>query len=308
LKAQIKRRRSLGSRVLANDVKPAKIKVNGQISLACMLASIQVVMFCIAGFYRYRGYRGIPADAEKSESMSEKNLPARWVQQESRRKLVGEIEVRDSGHRERGTAMPIYDDSKTSRTLLGRLAVSPPDDKAWEEFVDRYGPRIIHWCRAWRLQDADVLDVSQAVLTKLSVRLKQFEYDPTGSFRRWLRTLVERTVVDLLGARDRKPAGATPYIELLENVEARADLVRRLEEEFDLELLELAVAQVRQRVAPRTWEAYDLTAREGCPAPEVAARLQMNVATVYKAKSSVIQLLQAEVRKLEGDRLINGPG
>ena len=70
----------------------------------------------------------------------------------------------------------------------------------------------------------------------------------------------------------------------------------------------MAVTHVRQRVAPRTWEAYNLTAREGCPVPEVAARLQMNVATVYKAKSSVIQLLQAEVRKLEEDRRIHDPG
>jgi RNA polymerase sigma-70 factor (ECF subfamily) len=95
---------------------------------------------------------------------------------------------------------------------------------------------------------------------------------------------------------------------VLENVEARGDLVRRLEDEFDLELLEMAMAHVRQRVAPRTWEAYHLTAREGCPVPEVAARLQMNVATVYKAKSSVMQLLQAEVRKLESDHLFHDQG
>ena len=58
---------------------------------------------------------------------------------------------------------------------------------------------------------------------------------------------------------------------------------------------------------PRTWEAYDLTARAGCPVPEVAERLQMNVATVYKAKSSVIQLLQDELRKLEDGHHIQGP-
>ena len=117
--------------------------------------------------------------------------------------------------------MPIHDDSNTSRTLLGRLAVSPPDEKAWEEFVDRYGPRIIHWCRAWKLQDADVLDVSQAVLTKLSVRLRSLSTTPTGSFRHWLRTLVERTVVDLVGARS-ETRGAGIQIGLLETVEAAA--------------------------------------------------------------------------------------
>jgi RNA polymerase sigma factor (sigma-70 family) len=201
----------------------------------------------------------------------------------------------------KGSGMPVRDESHTSLTLLGRLATSPPDEGAWNEFVDRYGPRIIGWCSAWRLQDADILDVSQAVLTKLSVQLKRFEYNPDGSFRRWLRTLVERAVVDLLAARRKKLDGGTAFIGLLDNLEARADLVRRLAEEFDLELLELATKVVRDRVAPKTWDAYYLTAHEGCPPPEVAARLQMNVATVYKAKSSVIQLLQEEVRKLEGD-------
>lgn len=83
--------------------------------------------------------------------------------------------------------------------------------------------------------------------------------------------------------------------------------MRRLEEEFDLELLDIAVKTVRERVAPRTWEAYHLTAHEGCPVPEVAVRLQMNVAMVYKAKSSVIQLLQEEVRKLEDDKEVFDP-
>ena len=215
--------------------------------------------------------------------------------------------ARGFGYDKQDFGMSFHDDLKTSRTLLGRLAASPTDEKAWQEFVERYGPRIIHWCRAWKLQDADVLDVSQAVLTKLSVRLKRFEYNPTGSFRSWLHTLVERTVADVMGAQGRKVSGASAYAGLLENVEARADLARRLQEEFDLELLESAMQLVRSRVAPRTWEAYDLTAREGCPVPEVAARLQMNVATVYKAKSSVIQLLQAEVRKLEDEHRFGEP-
>ena len=87
--------------------------------------------------------------------------------------------------------MPARDDS-TSVTLLGRLVSSPPDQKAWNEFVERYGPRIFQWCRAWGLQEADVLDVSQAVLAKLSVQLRRFDYDPSRSFRGWLRALAQR--------------------------------------------------------------------------------------------------------------------
>ena len=92
------------------------------------------------------------------------------------------------------------DQSKTSATLLGRLAASPPDQAAWSDFVDRYGPRILKWCRAGGLQEADVLDVSQAVLTKLFVQMQRFDYEPSKSFRGWLRTIVRNVANDAFSA------------------------------------------------------------------------------------------------------------
>ena len=42
------------------------------------------------------------------------------------------------------------------------------------------------------------------------------------------------------------------------------------------------------RVAPKTWEAYDLTARKGCPAPRGRRSVRhAGSGTVYQAKSSV---------------------
>jgi hypothetical protein len=42
-----------------------------------------------------------------------------------------------------------------------------------------------------------MLDVSQSILTKLAALVGRFRYDPAGSFRNWLRTLVKRAVLDL---------------------------------------------------------------------------------------------------------------
>jgi RNA polymerase sigma-70 factor (ECF subfamily) len=208
-----------------------------------------------------------------------------------------------------GTSMPPRDDSKTSSTLLGRLALVPPDQAAWGEFVDRYGPRIVKWCRKWRLQDADVLDVSQAVLARLAKRLRQFEYDPLLSFRGLLRKLVHDALKDALAARGRIVAGGGSEVwEMLESTVAREDLIQRLEEEFDLELLEAASRLVRQRVAPHTWEAYRLTTDEGLSGAEAAARLGMQVATVYVAKGTVLRMLQEEIRSLEAPATSFGTG
>ncbi len=89
------------------------------------------------------------------------------------------------------------DDSSTSPTLLGRVAQYPPDQAAWTEFVDRYGTRIVRWCRAWGLQDADARDTSQEILLRLAVRLRSFQYDATGSFRGFLRKFVNDTLMDV---------------------------------------------------------------------------------------------------------------
>jgi RNA polymerase sigma factor (sigma-70 family) len=202
--------------------------------------------------------------------------------------------------------MPQRDESRTSLTLLGRLAIFPPDQVAWAEFVDRYGPRIIKWCHAWRLQEADVLDVSQAVLTRLSVRLRDFEYDPSRSFRGFLRKLVQDALKDALAARGRVDHGRNASQELLANLEAREDLIRRLEEEFDLELLEAATRIVQRRVESRTWEAYRLTTSEGLSGAEAAARVGLSVAAVFMAKSSVKAMLQEEVRALEAQSTPSG--
>jgi RNA polymerase sigma-70 factor (ECF subfamily) len=86
---------------------------------------------------------------------------------------------------------------------------------------------------------------------------------------------------------------------LLHNVEARDELTGRLQATFDQELLELATARVRARVQERTWEAYRLAALEGLSGAEAAARVGMQIGTVYKAKSKVHALLQETLGELQ---------
>ena len=89
--------------------------------------------------------------------------------------------------------------------------------------------------------------------------------------------------------------------ERLQTLPARDDLVARLEEQFDREVLEEASARIRLRVEPSSWEAFQLTAVEGMTAAEAAARLGKEVAAVFKARRRVQKMLEEEVRKLEGD-------
>lgn len=191
--------------------------------------------------------------------------------------------------------------SGTRITLLGRLRRDPASPRAWEEFVEHYGPRIFGWCRKWRLQDADAEDVTQSVLLRLAEKLRDFSYDPTRSFRAWLKTLTLHALSDYIRGRERpgRGSGDSDIGRMLQNVEAREDLVKQLEEAFDRELLEEASARVRLRVAPQTWEAFRLTALEGLSGAEAAAQIPMQVAQVFVAKRRVQKMLTEEVARLE---------
>jgi RNA polymerase sigma-70 factor (ECF subfamily) len=200
-------------------------------------------------------------------------------------------------------------DSHTRLSLLGRMGHDPSDAAAWAEFVDHYGPRVLLWCRRCGLQEADAHDVTQDVLLRLAAKMKDFRYDPSKSFRAWLKTLTHHALSDFLEARRRSARGSgdSAVLDQLNNVEARTDLVRQLETEFDREVLELASERVRARVEAHTWEAFRLLAHEGLSGAEAAARLGLKVATVWVARSKVQKMLQEEVRRLEGGEEGVGP-
>ncbi len=197
--------------------------------------------------------------------------------------------------------MASHSDSRTSPTLLGRLRRTPTDQTAWEQFVRSYGPKIYGWCRRWKLQDADAHDVTQMVLVRLAARIRDFEYDPTRSFRAWLMTISHHAWSDFLAARKNQVGSGDSRVgEILESLQARDDLVAQLEKAYDLELIDEAMRRVRVRVQPQTWQAYQLTAVDGLSGAEAAERLKMKVTSVFKAKSNVQKLVQDEVRYLEG--------
>jgi RNA polymerase sigma factor (sigma-70 family) len=194
-------------------------------------------------------------------------------------------------------------DVRTSVSLLGRLCGNPADAAAWETFVSRYRPKILSWCRQWKLQDADAEDVTQNVLLMVSRQMRTFRYDPARSFRAWLKTIARRAWSDWVAAERRRTAGSgdSNVRELLGTVEAGDDLARRLEEEYERELLDAAAARVRLRVEPRTWEAFDLLAREGLSGADVAARLGMKIGAVFVAKNRVQKMLRQEIAALESE-------
>jgi RNA polymerase sigma-70 factor (ECF subfamily) len=199
-------------------------------------------------------------------------------------------------------------DRDTPYSLLLHLSQGPPYERAWNEFVRRYQPRIRSWCCDRGLQQADAEDVTQIVLEQLLTTMREFHYDPGRSFRAWLRTVTVRACNRFV-LREHRAAGRKDRaaLRLLDEAPARQELARRIEEFFDEELLEQAMATVRGAVAPHTWEAFRLTALLHHSGAEAGRQLAMPVMHVYVARQRVQIRLRQEVARLQ--RLVDpGPG
>lgn len=172
--------------------------------------------------------------------------------------------------------------------------------QAWEKFVHQYGPMIYGWCQFWKLQQADAEDVTQALLLRLFQLMRQFEYDATqGSFRAWLKTVTRNAVRDHWRRKQAMTADESGIWEQMLNTPSAEDFANRIEQSFDLELLETAKSRVKKRVAEHTWQAFKLTELTDLKPKEIAAQTGLSVAMVYVAKSKVVRMLKEEVQAIE---------
>lgn len=115
--------------------------------------------------------------------------------------------------------------------------------------------------------------MTQNILLKIAKKIQQSEYDPTQSFREWLTTVARNSLIDHFRDRSRRrtnEASDASYAGL-ESAEAKQDLMDRLQQSFDLEVLDEAMSRVSQRVSPQRWLAFKRTAIDGLSGADAAA-------------------------------------
>lgn len=192
----------------------------------------------------------------------------------------------------------------TDASLLAALAL-PGNGEAWAEFVPLYGPVIERYARQAGLSAHDADEVRSRVLAALVTAIEGLRYDPTRRFRGYLRTAVNNGVRRLHRERTRRPgdfaSGSENERRVLNELVARLDLDGLSDEiEADvherMQIAQTIVDRVRALVAPKTWQAYWLTAIEEQPAANVAQQLGKSVGAVYMATHRVNKMLKAQVQ------------
>jgi len=191
---------------------------------------------------------------------------------------------------------------ETRASLLVRLKARS-DDEAWFEFTEIYRPVIYRLACRKGLQHADADDLAQQVLVAVARVIDRWESDPQRArFRTWLSRVALNAVINALtrGSPDRG-SGDSGLHEFLDARPAADDgpaseLVRV---EHRREVFRWAARQIRPEFHPVTWDAFWLTAVEGCDVDEAARRLNRSCGSVYAARSRVMRRLKEKVQECE---------
>jgi RNA polymerase sigma-70 factor (ECF subfamily) len=200
-----------------------------------------------------------------------------------------------------GVSLMGNSDDATSLTLLRVLCQPEKDDEAWRVFCERYRPLIQRWCTRFRLQAADVDDVSQKVLQRVFSRISSYDPERGHRFRGWLKTIVENAVKDLLRSGARRPGdrGSGDNDTLLQNIAEPGSidaLVNELDTSLQRDLADI-VARVEKEMTPETMSCFRQVMLEGQAIADVAADLGKSYAAVCMAVQRVKKKLRAEGAK-----------
>lgn len=192
---------------------------------------------------------------------------------------------------------------ETRPSLLIRVR-DPADQPAWHEFVEIYWPVIVRLARQNGLQESDAEDVAQEVLLAVAKAVEQREHDPKrAKFRTWLYRVAHNASLNALTrGRPDRGSGDSALLAVLNGLESQrgsaSDLLRL---EYRREVFRWAARQVRQEFQQATWDAFWLTAVEGCSVDVVAKKLAKNQGAVYAARSRIMRRIQEKVTEYEQD-------
>lgn len=186
----------------------------------------------------------------------------------------------------------------THASLLLALKQDTGREEAWTTFQVRYRDVILAWGRRRGLSPDGAEDLTQDVLLKLFLQMRRDAYDPAhGSFRSWLKAVVNNAITDYRRWQRRRPdAGGPAFQERLDELEGPqpADELSGLLEERAKNVAAGVLDRVRARLEETTWQAFYQTMVEQRPAADVAAELGLTVGTVYKHKYRVKQMVIQE--------------
>lgn len=188
----------------------------------------------------------------------------------------------------------------TKKSLLSKIKEG--DNVSWREFYSTYS--VLIWLRGGDhgLSDSEKEDLVQDTLFSIFKGRRNFHYDPMkGRFRDYLKKIIDRRSVDILRKRNNRSVSLTNSPEDSSEMDIPVDpeLEKLWESEWREHVYSQALNELKTRLEPATYQAFELYAISNWPPKEVASFLGMKVNSVYTAKNRAVAALKTIIKELE---------
>jgi RNA polymerase sigma factor (sigma-70 family) len=197
----------------------------------------------------------------------------------------------------------------TRQSLLSRLK-DFSDDNSWREFFEIYWKLIYRTGLKAGLSEAEAQDVVQETMACVFKAMPNFEYrQHQGSFKSWLLNLTSWRIRDELRKRDPRlvpqaPANCnsdgTPRTATTEKVPDPGPPVEAIwEADWEANLMEVAIARVKEQVDPKAYQLFDLVVFKEWPVSKVAESFNVSATQVYLARHRIGRRIKREIKLLQ---------
>ena len=173
----------------------------------------------------------------------------------------------------------------TSKTLLDKIASG--DEISWDEFYLKYAP-IVKALAKFKGLDANAADdVCQQVMLQFFKQSKTFKFDPNiAKFRTYFGRIVNAKITNYYRKRGEVSSDEP------EEIPVDSEEGNLFMNEWRKTVLKEAEQVLKQRVAPETFQAYELYAVQNRPVKKVAEYLDCTENQVYQAKKRCFAMMR----------------
>ena len=178
----------------------------------------------------------------------------------------------------------------TSKTLLEKIASG--DEISWDEFYRKYA-KVIKAVARYKGIEYDADDICQQVMMHFFKQSRTFKFDPgIARFRTYLGRIVSWKIADYY--RKKRETSS----EELEVIPVDSETEKLYMDEWRKVIISEAEEELKKRVSPETFQAYQLYAVQGRPVEKVAAFLECSNNQVYQAKRRCFAMMREILLKM----------
>lgn len=162
---------------------------------------------------------------------------------------------------------------------------------AWDRFIGRFRVPIERFARKMGLAETDAQDVAQETLLAFARKCRAGAYDRSkGKLRHWVFGIAYREILKARRKLARQAAqvgGNGENTSFWNDVPDKEEADQSWTDEWRRALVQQCLAEVRTRVEPFTYRAFEMVVIERQSPAEVASQLGVSTNRVFVAKHRV---------------------